>query len=193
MANTKIIRGNDELSYWLKGANPNSTLEVTIAFNIFDMSRCPMPKCHFKIDDLFGFNKNHYWVKLSNDGFKRLLQHFKLFHGRYPVELQVLSPEPIEHPDYYQEYEKDVLNKSIAMLQVLVKYEVNSNNTQIQRRKRGECVYRLSKDFLLTNELIMRLLDIPDIRKLYKLLDTGLDEYYGGREHYPTWMKRVMD
>lgn len=205
-----IIRGNDELAFWLKQAKEGSDIEVTIAFSLHGLSRCPV--CHAEMN-LFRSNhdknSSRMWDK-NPIGYKEMMQHItithmqnydreigKAFHTKreYIREGNRIKLGPIVFYKFYTEYEMDVLNKTIAMVQILVKYEANSiRNNHKQARKRAECMYRLSKEFLLTEKQIVQLVNLApgSHHRIYEILATGLDEYYGGEKNYPIWMQRAL-
>jgi hypothetical protein len=205
---TGIERGDDELAFWLKQARPGSDHSVIIAFDI-QTNHCPV--CHGSVK-IFGLRtkKTDKWgrhtdfVKLK-DGFKQLLDHIRAIHSDYDTETNKpyykrwKSDEDLEDKSlifdrFYTDYEIAILNKTIAMLQVLIKYEVSTAKSVSQYRKRAECLYRLGKEFLLTDAQIMELVDMPhgSRNRMPRLMALGLDEFYGGEKNYPAWMQRVL-
>lgn len=189
---TDVVRGDDELAFWLKQAKEGSDIEVIVAYSLHNPS-CPL-------------------CRTGTESFKDMMQHItiahmqnydreigKAFHMKreYIHEGNRIKQGEIVFDRFYSNYEMDVLNKTIAMLQVLIKYEVNNiiRNKPKQARKRAECLYRLSKEFLLTEKQIMHLVDLPSntsTSRIYELLARGMDEYYGGEKNYPEWMQRVL-
>ena len=189
---TDVVRGNDELAFWLKQAKEGSNIEVTIAYSLHNPS-CPLCGTH---TDLFKEMMQHITI-VHMQNYDREIG--KAFHTKreYINDGNRIKQGPIIFDRFYSNYEMDVLNKTIAMLQVLIKYEVNNiiRNKPKQARKRAECLYRLSKEFLLTEKQIMHLVDLPSntsTSRIYELLARGMDEYYGGEKNYPEWMQRVL-
>ena len=193
-----IVRGDDELAYWLRNARPGSALAVTICYDIMN-ERCPIPRCgiHVKIYD-WDENKTlsiqYERLGFNDTGLKELLRHIQLHDPNRSISIDDLVLDEYGIPILASsDRERDIMNKTVAILQVLIKYQVNMSKgrNDAKYRKRAESLYRLAKEFLLTDYMICELTceDHYDIRR--KIGD-GLDVYYGGKKNYPDWMKHVM-
>src|SRR4030095_705888 len=84
----------------------------------------------------------------------------------------------IHNIDYSNEFDKDIFNKSIGMLQLLIKFDVNDvSSSKKKYAKKAEALYALGKEYGLLDFQLTELID-KDIEKVKRLTSRGIGLYY---------------